>query len=252
MEDKNQRIAQYQENYLGQYGFENVQVAYRRQALLERLHVLQPQVVVEVGCGVELLYEQFHRDQGAVERWIIVEPGESFHAVAAASDLPNLTAIRGFFEEVVEEVRCALPRSPDLVICSSVLHEVPAPGELLAAARRLMGETSILHINVPNANSFHRRLAKSMGLIQAVGAPSERNMHLLQYRVYDRDSLRMDIEAVGLSVVREGGYFVKPFTHAQMEKISPELGQDVLDGLYRLGQEMPDLASEIFVEAQPA
>ena len=46
-------------------------------------------------------------------------------------------------------------------------------------------------------------------------------------------------------------YFVKPFTHSQMEKIASDLGSEVLDGLYRLGQEIPDLASEIFAEAVP-
>jgi hypothetical protein len=61
--------------------------------------------------------------------------------------------------------------------------------------------------------------------------------------------LRVDIDATGLAVVREGGYLVKPFTNEQMQTISPQLGVAVLDGLYQLGKDHPELASEIYLEA---
>jgi hypothetical protein len=107
-------------------------------------------------------------------------------------------------------------------------------------------------VNVPNATSFHRLLAKSMGLINDIKSPSTRNTELLQHRVYDVSSLRKEIEAIGLVMVGNGGYLVKPFTHAQMESISPYIGEDVFDGLFHLGKSLPDLASEIFIEARKA
>ena len=53
----------------------------------------------------------------------------------------------------------------DLVICSSLLHEVPSAPALLASIHEILNGHSLLNLNVPNSESFHRRLAKSMGLI---------------------------------------------------------------------------------------
>ena len=49
------RAVMYQTAYLADYGFESVMVHYRQQLLLERLDKLRPKIVVEIGCGSELL-----------------------------------------------------------------------------------------------------------------------------------------------------------------------------------------------------
>lgn len=250
--NKENRINQYQQNYFSQYGFEEAMVKYRRKLVMERLAAIRPRTVVEVGCGTELLYQHHVQAVGPVERWIVVEPGQEFHQVAAASGLPNLVAIQGFFEDVTAQIKAHLSAPPELIIISSVLHEVARPLKLIEAAKSLMDERSVLHVNVPNATSFHRLLARSMGLIGDVKALSERNIHLLQHRVYDRQSIRAALEAAGLLPVEEGGYFVKPFTHAQMALVAEQLGDAVLDGLYTLGKERPELASEIYIEARRA
>ena len=87
-----------------------------------------------------------------------------------------------------------------------------------------------------------------MGLIADTQEISARNLSLLQHRVFNMRSLQADLAIAGMRVIDEGGYLVKPFTHAQMEQVSQLLGGGVLDGLFHLGREMPELASEIFVE----
>jgi hypothetical protein len=242
-------ITQYESSYLADYGFESVMVAYRRRMLLERLALHKPRTVVEIGCGAELLYRHYLEQGGQVDCWIIVEPGGQFATTARASNLPNLHVIQAFFEDATGQIGTLLPAPPELIICSGVLHEVPDAHRLLSAIANVMGEHTLLHVNVPNATSFHRRLAKSMGLIQELKTMSERNRQLLQHRVYDREALEQDLRAAGLRVGESGGYLVKPFTHGQMERIAPELGQAVLDGLYRLGKEAPEWAGEIYAEA---
>lgn len=239
----------YSSNYLDDYGFESVMVTYRRKLLLERLHLHRPQVVLEIGCGTELLYEAWLKEGGLAECWLIVEPARQFCEVARASGLPNLHVVGEFFENAIDQVQNITPRQPDVVICSALLHEVLSPSGLLAASKYVMGPDTVLHVNVPNAGSIHRRLARSMGLIADTKAMSERNIALMQPRVYDRLSLRRDLEQAGMRVTEEGGYLVKPFTHAQMEQCVPILGWGVMDGLDSLGRELPELASEIFVEA---
>jgi len=245
-------ITHYETAYLSDYGFEGVMVEYRRRMLLERLQKIQPKVVVEVGCGSELLYESYLKQAEPVDCWIIVEPGQQFFEAAQKQNLPSLHVIQGFFEEASAHLAQWLPRLPDLVICSGVLHEVPDAHQLLAAIAKVMGEETLLHVNVPNAMSFHRRLAKAMGLIHDLKAMSNRNQQLLQHRVYDLETLTSDMARIGLTISDSGGYLIKPFTHAQMEAITPAVGDKVLDGLYELGKESPEWASEIYVEARLA
>lgn len=243
-------LGKYSQNYESDYGFEAVVVAYRQRLLIERLKSLQPAVVVEVGCGSDMLYEAWLRAGGTSECWVVVEPAERFAAKAADANLPRLHVIQDYFEDAATEVLGTLPRRPDLIICSSLLHEVPDPDRLLLAARTVMDQQTRLHINVPNSESLHRRLAHAMGLISETKTLSERNRTLMQYRVYDEEGLRAQLAAAGLRVVDEGGYLLKPWSHEQMEKVWSELGAGVLDGLYLLGRDMPGLASEIWSESR--
>ena len=240
----------YQRAYLADYGFEAVMVRYRRTLMLERLDLHQPRTVIEIGCGAELLYQAWCLQGRKVGCWVVVEPAEHFAGVARTSGLPNLHVVQNYCEAAQNDIRRVLPTPPDMVICSALLHEVPSAKELLTAIRALMGDRTLLHVNVPNAGSLHRRLARTMGLIQDTREMSERNIKLQQHRVYDTEMLLADLAAVGLVETERGGIFVKPFSHRQMEAVAPLLGEAVLDGLYRLGRELPELASEIFLEAR--
>ena len=241
-------IEDYESTYLENYKFEAIMVAYGQRMLLERLRIHAPETVVEIGCGADLLYRRYIECSDDVKKWIIVEPAPKFLESARSAKLRNLVVIEGVFEEAGENIRSILPTAPDMIICSSVLHEVPDAGRLLASAVSIMGIRTVLHINVPNAYSFHRRLARSMGLIANLEDLSQRNRQLLQNRVYSRDSLVRDITEAGLSVIADGGYFIKPFTHEQMTDITGSLGRSVLDGLDAMGRENPEFASEIFVD----
>lgn len=245
------KALQYQSTYLSNYGFESVMVEYRRAILLERLKKYKPNSVIEIGCGSELQYQEFlTQNEGSTPNsWLIVEPADAFASVARASKLPNLHVIQGFFEQSVSKIKNSLTSQPDMVICSSLLHEVASAPVMLAAIREVMSRQTILHVNVPNSESFHRRLAQSMGMIGNTKAMSKRNTNLLQHRVYDMKLLKDDLTKAGFTVIDEGGYLIKPFTHEQMEHVSPYLGESVMDGLFKLGRELPDLASEIWIEA---
>lgn len=245
-------IERYTEDYLAHYGFEQVLVEYRRRVVLDQLHAVGPSVVLEVGCGSELLYRHYLQHAAAVERWVVIEPARVFCADARQAALPGMTVVEGFLEQSLPAVIDALPRPPDLVICSGVLQEVPLSVEMLNAIRATMDAGSLLHVNVANAASLHRRLALAMGLIPALNTMSERNRMLQQHRVYDPASLAADLEQAGFAIHESGGYLVKPFTHRQMEAIAPALGDAVLDGLFELGRREPALACEIYVNAKIA
>ncbi len=248
--DPQQRIQAYAAAYTQDYEFEAVMVAARQNLLRELINQLRPRVVVEVGCGSDLLINQISPDQG-LQRWVIIEPSPEFREQAQAQAPQHLMLVPGFLEQVWPQV-LATAGPPDLVICSCVLHEVADPERFLGAVASLMAQHTWAHVNVPNAHSLHRRLAKAMGLIPDVKTMSQRNQALNQYQVYDLDLLRTQATRAGLTVVNEGGYFLKPFTHGQMAAIRSVLSPEMLSGLFELGRDLPELASEIYVNCRRA
>ncbi|HEX5265698.1 MAG TPA: methyltransferase domain-containing protein [Acidimicrobiales bacterium] len=250
---KLERISRYASVYEADYRFEAVLVAARQRTVLEHLTRWQPRVVVEAGCGDDLLFSRADQAGVPFDRWVIVEPSPRFAEVAeahAAGTGGRIVVIRSFLEDAVEDVVAACPRPADVVLCSSVLHEVADPRTFLDAARRMLAADGRAYIDVPNARSLHRRLARAMGLIADETELSARNLTFEQDRVYDACSLRHEIEGSGLQVLEEGGHFIKPFTHGQMEQLG-FADERMVEGLRILGQELPDLAAEIFCVAEP-
>ncbi len=255
-----QRLSSYAADYAADYGFESVLVRYRHRLVADLVRDLRPATVVEVGCGLDLLVDAVRHLETRVGtrffgRWVVVEPDPAFAAPAeaAARSDARLAVVRGFAEDAVGEVarRLGPGNVADLVVCASLLHELDDPARVLGAVRSLSGPATVVHVSVPNAGSLHRRLARSMGLIGDVHQPSERNRRFGQPHVFDRDSLAATLASAGFDIVRTGGAFVKPFDHRHMEQV-PFLTPDLLDGLYELGRELPELAAEIYADARLA
>ena len=246
------RIERYEQAYQDDYGYEAWLVRARRGATLAAMEAAKPRRVVEIGCGTEPLFGEAGHQADAVERWVTVEPADTFRraAEALAAREPRLRVIGDFFERALDEVRDALGGDADFVVLDGLLHELPDPAAMLRAAHAILGPGGVLHVSVPNAFSLHRRLAHAMGLIEDVHALSARNVALEQARVYDPESLRAALEAAGFDGVDVGGHTIKPFTNAQMEAVEAALGPGVLDGLASLGESLPALAAEITADAR--
>ena len=244
-------IRAYEAAYASTYDFESVQVRFRREAVLASLLARTPRRVVEIGCGMEPLLPHYLASGNTIDSWVVVEPAPMFAQAArdAGKDCAGLVVIEGFYGDEVADRIVGEHGVADFVICSGLLHEVVDQMALLKSIRTAMGPGSILHVNVPNAASLHRRLAKAMGLIGHLEQMSDRSVLMQHHRVYTFATLRGDLESAGLRPVEDGGIFMKPFTHAQMSSVVDVLGDDILPGLAVLGQEFPELASEIFVNA---
>jgi SAM-dependent methyltransferase len=241
-------IDQYAERYRADYGFEEVMVHYRRDLVIQRLLHHRPRIVIEVGCGIESALVSLAQRGGTWTHWHVVEPASAFVDLCRRgideAGLGNVTVHQSFFEDARLDGIV-----PDMIVCSGLLHEVPSSLALLRHMAARMAPGTILHANVPNASSFHRRLARAMGLISNLTDLSQRNVALDQRRVFDMAGLVAEIESCGMRVVSTGGLLVKPFSHAQMEALGSVLTGDVLDGLNIMAQEDPGLASEIWAEA---
>ena len=73
-------------------------------------------------------------------RWIVVEPGVRFESIAerAAQRHAGITVLNAFVEDAVEQVRRFTDRGADIVLCSSVLHEVDDERAVLEAVRQVL------------------------------------------------------------------------------------------------------------------
>ena len=239
------------ESYQKEYDklpFEAYQVEYRRKKVKELLLQNNHKTVLEIGCGMKPLFF----DTKEVEKWVIVEPNKVFFENAKNFSNENIVCINNFFEETVEDIK-RLNLEFDYVILSCLLHEVRQPQTLLKTIHSVCSEKTIIHINVPNAKSVHRLLAVEAGFIKSIYETSQ-TQKLMQQReqVYDLDSLKKEIEQAGFKILEGGSFFVKPFTHSQMQDCLDNKIFDlrVLDGFYNLIQFMPELGSEIYVQAK--
>lgn len=228
--------------------FEAVQARFRKRCLLEVLARHAPRRILEVGCGRETLALSWR----TAERFVVIEPAPQFAAEArrATADLSNVTVI----EDTIEGAAHALPpgddpQAFDAVLLSGLLHELADPDAVMTRIQALCGPGTLLHVNVPNARSLHRLLALEMGLIDDLTTLSERQQRLQQSRTFTLETLSAYVAGFGFEVVESGSYFVKPFTHSQMQALQGIglLTDAMLEGLWGLAKHLPDYGSEIYV-----
>ncbi len=238
------------EAYANRYSlesFEPIKVRFRRNRILQIIREYSSISVLEIGCGLEPLFI-FDNDEN--RRWTIVEPSKKFYdnAMKLSQDYKNVRCIQGFFEEVLEELNDVY----DMIICSGLLHEVEDPERLVKALVECSEKDTVVHINVPNANSFHRLLGVEMGVISDKHEFTENNILAQQNSVFDVNSLNDIVVNNGLRVIDEGSFFIKPFSHSQMLKMLKTgiIGEKELEGLDSLSSQMPEYGSEIYVNCK--
>lgn len=241
-------IQDYEEQYLAS-PFERYSEKYRRKVVKNTIesYVKKGGTIVEIGCGVLPLFV----DYKDVYSFIVIEPGNYCfeNAKKLAQGLNRVQCYYGFLKDILNKIEKE-KRKNSLIVCSSLLHEIENPSDLLRDIRQLCCRDTVVHINVPNAYSFHRILAREMELIQDVHQFSDKNLSLQQHAVFDRKSLKRLVEKENFEVIEEGSYFLKPFTHAQMQQCMDLhiMNDDTLNGLNRLCEShFKEYGSEIYL-----
>jgi 2-polyprenyl-3-methyl-5-hydroxy-6-metoxy-1,4-benzoquinol methylase len=239
---KKQQIEHYEAAYT-ESDFEVLQAQYRKRLLLELLNQYQPKHLLEVGCGWDTIANSWSE----FETLTIVEPGPKF-AQQARQDISKFAHAQ-VMESFIEDACAQLKPQFDLILLSSLLHEVPDVSAILNHVKSLCSKDTLVHINVPNAKSLHRLLAVEMGLMSSVYESSELQKKFKQPRIFDLESLRSLVTSLGFEVVSEGSFFIKPFTHSQMNTLMTQqfLNMQMLDGLWGLAKCLPEYGSEIYI-----
>lgn len=240
------------DDYTSEYkkdNFEEYEVVYRRKTILNHIEKYQSKKLLEIGCGMAPLFEFM----GGYDLYCLIEPSKEFFCFARklhekSKGKSRRVLINDFFGKN-PEVR---KYDYDFIILSSLLHELEDPKEILLNVAEVCNKDTVVHVNVPNANSFHRVLARNMGLISDVHQLTERNMRFQQHTVFDMDDLRKIVKSAGFDVIEEGSYFFKPFTHSQMYTMIKIgiIDEKVLDGLDKMCGIFPDYGAEIYVNCR--
>lgn len=231
--------------------FEPVQAALRKRIILSHLGTWQSRTILEVGCGMAPIFVEY-QDFDALT---VVEPGASFaeHARKLAVNDHRIDII----EALLEDAAKVLPlreKKFDTILVAGLLHELADPASLMRALLPLCTPETRLHVSVANARSLHRLLALEMGLISTIRERSERQIAQQQHFTFDMNDLVNLCQSAGYSVVEQGSYFIKPFSHAQMKQLmdSGFMNENMLDGLMKLERHLPGMGSEIYANLKPA
>ena len=242
-------LDRYQSDYVASYGFERHMVRYRRRQVLRVISEVPHRHILEVGCGLDSLA----RYVPDFETFDIVEPASMFaaHARTLTSERGGITVHEATLEQAASVIT---GKRFDFIVVSSLIHEVPAPLELLGAARGLCQDDTLVHVNVPNARSLHNRIAVKMGLIPDVYARSALAEQMQRTSTFDSDRLAALAREAGFAVVSSGSYFLKPFTHGQLHRMLEEniIDERILDALFDVNDEFTDLGAEIYVNLRKA
>lgn len=238
-------LVDYQEQYAN-HPFEEYQVALRKRKVKEILSRYPHQSLLEIGCG----YESIFLDIDTYEQITVVEPANGFYQKALKdksqkSDKP-IKVINALLEDAEEQLA---QTKYDFILISGLLNEIPDASKFLKVINNISSPDTVTHINVANADSFHRLLAVEMGLIKSVYEKSENNIRFQQNTTLNLSSLKSIIQDSGFQVIEEGSFAFKPFTHKQMQEMIDHniLTDEMLDGLYKMEKYVPDLGSEIYV-----
>jgi ubiquinone/menaquinone biosynthesis C-methylase UbiE len=226
--------------------FEPILVEYRRNTIIENLKQFPTFNVLEIGCGMEPMFKYFDD----YDTMTIVEPTELFfnNACIKAKEFPekDIRLVNSLFEEAVDRINAT---KFDFIIISCLLHELSDHKYFLNLLHRVCSNNTIIHINVPNSHSFHRILAVDSGIIKDEFSLSKTQEQMQQTATFNLPLLIELLESQNFEVLDSGSYFLKPFTHLQMQQLIDHkiINDDVLNGLDQIAKRLPGWGAEIFV-----
>lgn len=145
----------------------------------------------------------------------IVEPSTTFiHKAKEELQGKNIVFLNDFIENRVDIFG---DNKIDFIILSSLLHEVKEPKVFLRNILNVTKQDTIIHINVPNSESFHLLWAYESGLIEKIGNLSDRAKKLQQHSIFPFRSLEELVlcldDTLNIQLLEKVSYFVKPFNH---------------------------------------
>jgi trans-aconitate methyltransferase len=136
----------------------------------------------------------------------------------------------------------------DAVFLIHTLEHLDEPQGVLPRIRAWLKPDGLFYVAVPNAHAASRQIAVEMGLISHPTAVTDGEFAHGHRRTYELSALIEEMQRAGFEVRASGGIFFKPFANFQFDKLisSDAIGEEYLEGCYRLGTRYPDLCASIY------
>jgi len=209
---------------------------YRYRVVRER--VAGPDVL-EVGVGY-----------GDFSAWLSDGPFRTLSIDGSLTNIRRAQAKAGSdriaFEHCLFEDFHTERRFDDVLITNSLEH-VDDPVAVLARFKRFLKPGGRIHVTVPNAMSVHRQLGVEMGMLAHEWSLNEHDHAVGHRRVYTRELLGEHVRRAGLTIEHADGILFKLLSNRQTDDLLKTYGNELMEGLYRLGRRMPELAAELYL-----
>src|SRR5690348_1772357 len=226
------------------YQIDTVWEQYKRFEVLEKLKKyvdLRTCNALELGSATGHLTEQLAKVCKSV---VAVDGSQRFLDIARKNVRSgSVQFIHARFEEL------ALKDSFDLVVMHHVLEHLERPEPVLQGIRKLVRDSGILVLSVPNAHALSRQLAVRMGLLESLYALTENDHKHRHHRGYDWQTSEHAAQSAGYSVVGRHGLSMKLFADFQVEKSIQGgiIGDAQLRGLWPLADEYRNVAGAMML-----
>lgn len=233
---------------IGTYNINNDYEQYKRFEFLEKLgHYfdLKNANVLEFGSASGQMTEILSKSC----KKIIAVDGSSDFIEIAKQQVKNARNVE-FRESYFEDFKTS--EKFDCLIMHHILEHIENPVSLLANIKSFLKHDGFFAISVPNAHALSRQLAVKMGLLSSVYELTDNDKHHGHYRVYDWQMLENEIIDSGLKIVGRHGLSFKLFSDKQnIEMLNTKIiGEDQIKGLWKLGDELPNVAGAIMIVAK--
>lgn len=187
---------------------------------------LGPGQTLEIGCADGYLAKNLAKFTTHI---IGIDGSKKLIGRAKKRKIKNATFIHSLFEEYSPEIKF------DYIILCDILEHVIDPINLLKMSKTWLKHHGKILIISPNAYSVHRRIGSLSGMIKDVHELNATDLRVGHRRVYDSKLLKKSVKKAGLKVVKEDGFFLKPLSDSQLDKLSDE----VINAFYLIGKQVP-------------
>lgn len=232
----------YEKEYLD-LPFEDKLREYRKKNVIKNLKAFSHSSILEIGCGPEPLFMDFTD----FDKMVVIEPGKVFYKMAnsMARNATNVFVINDAIENLTDKLGS---ETFDFIVIGGFLHEILNPVKILETIHKICSNNTVVYSFVPNARSFHRLLAYKMGLIENIYQKSEHDVIFERQSVFDMDSFNELFSRNKFNIIESGSYFVKPFTHDQMNELLKYkiINKSFLDGLEKMIEYLPGMGTELW------
>lgn len=200
--------------------------------------------VLEVGPG----YTSLSSDLWIDSHWTLLEPSQELfiYNLKKFQNSQNIQIHNCSIEDYLDTCEAS---SFDMVMLSSVLHELNDPINILTGISNILSENGKVLIVVPNNQSVHRQFGVVLGKLEDTNSQTETEKLMQQKTNYSISSLQELILKVGFKVVYVSTSFVKPNTHKRMQEWLDQeiLSNQDLDYLYDLSFAFHPFNAEIYM-----